>query len=704
MICFPLDNTEYDASALGAWFGAKSRGIASADHYITTTNGDMSVTVSPGLAWLKAGNYWGVVALETDARRLTIDVADGSLPRIDAVCVRLDKNQNRAEILVKKGRVATQPSITPPVRNLDYDEIYIATILVRAGTTSILESDITDQRLNGGYCGIARDGLAGLPESHAGTHASAGSDPLTPAMIGAAPAPYYLSVTIQPSAWRNSSPPYTASMTQLTNVQTGDYMIAGIASTGGDVNDLAADCNAWNCVSAIMPRPAALYLLCYERKPDRPLSLILVGWHTASTAGYCYLTGHASSLGGASTDGREIELRKGTTAIEWRYVGDATWQTLVPLADITGPQGPQGARGATGAAGPAGQGIPAGGTTGQMLVKRSGADYDTNWATPTGGGGGTPDAHASTHAAGGSDPITPALIGAATSTHNHNRVYAPIRHAASANTYGVGNGTVYGHTKLSTATNSTSGISGGTAATPSAVKAAYDLAASKADADHNHDDIYALIGHTHSGGGASVEYKTVTVPASGWTDGVPSTQQITVTGITSTDYITAKYTSSAISITERAADHAAYCCVTDGTPTPGGVLLTCWHERPTRDIRMLLRVEHGGASGYMVMTGQAQPSGGTKTANGSVITAEQAVTVTELGFRPAMVTFVGSSGKTTVTSGYGADTGSTTIARYADATGPANVGTFSPSDDGFVITVQGTGAKTLNVSWYAVGD
>lgn len=539
---------------------------------------------------------------------------------------------------------------------------------------------------------------------HASTHATGGSDPITPAMIGAAPAPYYLSVTIQPSAWRNSSPPYTASMTQLTNVQIGDYMIAGIASTGGDVNDLAADCNAWNCVSAIMPRPAALYLLCYERKPDRPLSLILVGWHTASTAGYCYLTGHASSLGGASTDGREIELRKGTTAIEWRYVGDATWQTLVPLADITGPQGPQGERGATGAAGPAGQGIPAGGTTGQMLVKRSGADYDTNWATPTGGGGGTPDAHASTHAAGGSDPITPALIGAATSTHNHDRVYAPISHAASANTYGVGNGTVYGHTKLSTATNSTSGISGGTAATPSAVKAAYDLAASKADADHNHDDRYALIGHTHSGSGAGVEYLTVTVPLAGWDAGVPCTQTISVAGVAATDYITAKYTSNAISIIERAADHAAYCCVTDGAPTPGGVLLHCLHARPTRDIHMLLRVEHGGTSGYMVMTGQAQPSGGTKTANGSVITAEQAVTVTELGFRPAMVTFVGSSGKTPVTSGYGADTGSTTMARYADATGPANVGTFSPSDDGFTLTVQGADTKTINVGWQAVGS
>ena len=107
----------------------------------------------------------------------------------------------------------------------------------------------------------------------------------------------------------------------------------------------------------------------------------------------------------------------------------------------------------------------------------------------------------------------------------------------------------------------------------------------------------------------------------------------------------------------------------------------------------------------MVMTGQARPSGGAKTANGSVIASEQAISVTGLGFKPSMVTFIGSSGKTTVTSGYGADTGSTTIARYADASNPGNVGTFSPSEDGFVLTVQGAAdPKSLNVSWYAVGD
>ena len=60
----------------------------------------------------------------------------------------------------------------------------------------------------------------------------------------------------------------------------------------------------------------------------------------------------------------------------------------------TGPQGPagpagvDGADGATGPQGPAGQGVPAGGTTGQVLAKSSATDYDTQWVTPAAGGSG----------------------------------------------------------------------------------------------------------------------------------------------------------------------------------------------------------------------------------------------------------------------------------------------------------------------------
>ena len=61
---------------------------------------------------------------------------------------------------------------------------------------------------------------------------------------------------------------------------------------------------------------------------------------------------------------------------------------------------------------------------------------------------------------------------------------APKNHAVSATTFGAGTSANYGHVRLSDATSSTSAASGGTAATPAAVKAAYDLANGKAPKSH----------------------------------------------------------------------------------------------------------------------------------------------------------------------------------------------------------------------------
>ncbi|MFG2400757.1 GDSL-type esterase/lipase family protein [Streptomyces lydicus] len=78
----------------------------------------------------------------------------------------------------------------------------------------------------------------------------------------------------------------------------------------------------------------------------------------------------------------------------------------------TGPQGPTGATGATGpqgATGPAGPQPPLGAAgAGDTIALKSTDPTTTNARTPTG--------HASTHGAGGSDPITPATIGALATT------------------------------------------------------------------------------------------------------------------------------------------------------------------------------------------------------------------------------------------------------------------------------------------------
>lgn len=64
------------------------------------------------------------------------------------------------------------------------------------------------------------------------------------------------------------------------------------------------------------------------------------------------------------------------------------------LDGATGPMGPQGPAGLTGPQGPAGtpgangQGVSAGGTTGQVLAKVNGTDFNTQWVTPSAGGSG----------------------------------------------------------------------------------------------------------------------------------------------------------------------------------------------------------------------------------------------------------------------------------------------------------------------------
>lgn len=163
MICFPLDNTEYTADALGSWFATRTRGVFAGDgHFEVKPNSGMNITVTPGLAWLKAETYWGVSVLETEPTSLTLDIGDGVYARTDTVCLRLNKVTNKAEMIIKKGFPGTT-SIDVPVRDASFDEIYLATIMVSAGATTIRDSDITDQRLNDAYCGVMRDGVTAIP-------------------------------------------------------------------------------------------------------------------------------------------------------------------------------------------------------------------------------------------------------------------------------------------------------------------------------------------------------------------------------------------------------------------------------------------------------------------------------------------------------------------------------------------------------------
>lgn len=174
IVAFPLDNTEYTASAMGAFLATRTRGVYSADDSLAVTaNGNMTVTVGPGLAWLKAADYWGLAVCSEAAVTLTVPTASSSAKRMDAVCLRLDKTGNKAELIVKPGTPAAMPVLPPLQRNDSYDEIYLAGISLSAGAVAVSAADITDLRLNEDYCGLMRDGVTGLPTAQITAQADA---------------------------------------------------------------------------------------------------------------------------------------------------------------------------------------------------------------------------------------------------------------------------------------------------------------------------------------------------------------------------------------------------------------------------------------------------------------------------------------------------------------------------------------------------
>lgn len=112
-------------------------------------NGDMTVTVKAGKAWIN-----GVFYENTSDRVITLDVADGVLKRIDRIVVSDITLERDTYIKVKEGAFASTPAAPALQRDADAYELGIADILVNNGVVSISQSNITDLRLNSNYCGI----------------------------------------------------------------------------------------------------------------------------------------------------------------------------------------------------------------------------------------------------------------------------------------------------------------------------------------------------------------------------------------------------------------------------------------------------------------------------------------------------------------------------------------------------------------------
>lgn len=138
------DWAEYFASFIGnGVFPVPSTGLQ------IIAGSRMNVTVKAGKAWIN-GYFYN----NTSDLSVTLATADGQLNRIDRVVVRWDLTNRTISVKVKSSTFSASPSTPTLQRDADIYELALADIYVGAGVTSIMQSKITDQRLNTSVCGV----------------------------------------------------------------------------------------------------------------------------------------------------------------------------------------------------------------------------------------------------------------------------------------------------------------------------------------------------------------------------------------------------------------------------------------------------------------------------------------------------------------------------------------------------------------------
>ena len=162
---FPNNQDVYiGAEPVMRWLHGRTSGVFGGDGNLAVeaVGGSYAVTVSDGTGWMSNANGDGIVfwvdnqAEESQKLRLTPDIADQVLPRIDRVVVTWETTDYVAlpTVTILKGTAASNPQPPSLTNNTLRRQISLARIQIPAGASTISSSMITDERLDSSVCGI----------------------------------------------------------------------------------------------------------------------------------------------------------------------------------------------------------------------------------------------------------------------------------------------------------------------------------------------------------------------------------------------------------------------------------------------------------------------------------------------------------------------------------------------------------------------
>ena len=236
IITYPENGITYDADDASGYLSTRLSGVYSADEdFSVTANGDLTVTVSAGQAWVRPARFRGRSIILEQPETVTLTAADTVRSRIDRLVLRYDAAAKKTSLTVLTGTPdSASPTAPEIIRTAPVYDLCLADIRRPAGSTVVTAADITDTRADEAVCGVMRDGVTGIPTAQLqaqalaimtqlSTELHAKLDALDAAIAGVESGSFYTKAEADAKFGTPYSLP-AATVSTLGGVKVGDYL------------------------------------------------------------------------------------------------------------------------------------------------------------------------------------------------------------------------------------------------------------------------------------------------------------------------------------------------------------------------------------------------------------------------------------------------------------------------------------------------
>lgn len=243
IITYPENGITYDADDASGYLSTRLSGVYSADEdFSVTANGDLTVTVSAGQAWVRPARFRGRSIILEQPETVTLTAADTVRSRIDRLVLRYDAAAKKTSLTVLTGTPdSASPTAPEIIRTALVYDLCLADIRRPAGSTVVTAADITDTRADEAVCGVMRDGVTGIPTAQLqaqalaimtqlSTELHAKLDALDAAIAGVESGSFYTKAEADAKFGTPYSLP-AATVSTLGGVKVGDYLDIAVDGT-----------------------------------------------------------------------------------------------------------------------------------------------------------------------------------------------------------------------------------------------------------------------------------------------------------------------------------------------------------------------------------------------------------------------------------------------------------------------------------------